>query len=140
VATHSKLTVFLLDTSGGVLTNISTDVDEVGLPEELDLLDVTTFGSQSKQYIVGFADAKLTIGGPWTRSVAQMLGALKAAFRDGTLASATFEYGPEGNASGDVRYTGECVLVSVEKNSAVKDAVKYTAEFQVTGNVTENSY
>jgi hypothetical protein len=114
LAIHSKLSVFFLDTAGGVLTNISTSVDEVELPEELDLLDVTTFGATSKQYIVGFADAKLSIGGPWDRTTAQMLGALKAAFRDGTLASATFEYGPEGNASGDVRYTGECVLVSVE--------------------------
>ena len=140
MAIHSKLSVFFLDTSGGVLTNVSTSVDSVELPEELDLLDVTTFGATSKQYIVGFADAKLTFSGPWDRTIAQMLGALKAAFRDGTLASATFEYGPEGNSSGDVRYTGESVMVNVTKNSAVKDAVKYEAEFQVTGNVTENTY
>jgi hypothetical protein len=142
---HSKLSIFKLDVyigSPGVitLTDISTYCDEVSFPEELELVETTTFGSTSKTYLVGFADGKVSISGNWDRTIAGYLGDLKAAFRDGTLASATFEYGPEGASTGDTRYTGEAVLVSYEKMSAVKDQVKFTAEFQVTGPVTENTF
>ena len=137
---HSKLSVFFLDNAAGALQNISTYIDEVQMPEELELVETTTFGATSKTYLVGFADGKITISGNWDRTIATQLGALKAAFRDGTVASSTFEYGPEGNQAGDTRYTGEVVMTSFEKNSAVKDQVKFSAEFQITGAVTENTY
>ena len=142
---HSKLSKFKLDVYIGsppvlTLTDISTYIDEVGMPEELELVETTTFGATSKTYLVGFADGKITISGNWDRTVAGYLGELKAAFRDGTLASATFEYGPEGADNGDTKYTGECVMVTFEKMSAVKDQVKFTAEFQITGAVTETTF
>ncbi len=137
---HSKLSKFSIDTAGGVLTDISDSCEEVGFPEELELLDVTTFGQTSKQYMVGFADAKITISGPWNRNLHTHLSALKTAFRDGTINSASFQYGPEGADSGDIKLTGECVMVNYEKSSSVKDPVKFSAEFQVTGAVTETTF
>ena len=137
---HSKLSVFWLDTAGGTLTDISTYCDEVSMPEELDLVETTTFGATSKTYLVGFGDGKVTISGNWDRTIDVQLSALRAAFRAGTLASASFEYGPEGASSGDKKFSGEVVMVNYEKNSAVKDQVKFSAEFQITGAVTDGSY
>jgi hypothetical protein len=137
---HSKLSVFWLDTAGGTLTDISTYCDEVGFPEEMDLVETTTFGATSKTYLLGFADGKITISGNWDRTIDVQLSAIKSAFRAGTLASVTFEYGPEGASSGDKKYTGEAVMVNYEKNSAVKDQVKFSAEFQITGAVTDTNY
>jgi hypothetical protein len=137
---HSKLSVFWLDTAGGTLTDISTYCDEVSMPEELDLVETTTFGATSKTYLVGFADGKISISGNWDRTFDVQMAALKAAFRAGTITSASFEYGPEGASTGDKRYSGEVVLVNYEKNSAVKDQVKFSAEFQITGAVTDGNY
>lgn len=137
---HSKLSKVKLDTAGGVLTDISDSVDSIDFPEELELVETTTFGATSKTYIVGFADGKVSMGGSWNRTLNTMLSALKAAFRDGTITSASLEYGPEGTDSGDIKVTCEVVMTSYKRTSAAKDQVKFEAEFQITGPVTESTY
>lgn len=142
---HSKLSVFKLDVWTGspaaqTLTDISTYLDEVGMPEELELVETTTFGSTSKTYLVGFADGRISLAGNWDRTIDGYLSDLKDRFRAGTTVSVTFEYGPEGGDNGDTKYTGEAVLVTYEKNSAVKDQVKFSAEFQITGAVTTTTF
>jgi hypothetical protein len=137
---HSKLSKFSLDTAGGALTDISDSCDEVGFPEELELVETTTFGATSKTYITGFADGKISLAGNWNRTLHTHLSALKTAFRDGTLSSASFQYGPEGTDTGDIKLTGECVLVTFEKTSSAKDQVKFSCELQITGAVTESTF
>jgi hypothetical protein len=137
---HSKLSKIKLDTAGGVLTDISDSCDEVGFPEELELVETTTFGVTSKTYLVGFADGKITLAGNWNRTLHTHLSALKAAFRDGTIASASVEYGPEGVDVGDIKVSCEVVMVTYEKTSSAKDQVKFSADFQITGAVTETTY
>lgn len=137
---HSKLSKIKIDNAAGSLTDISDSVDEVGFPEELDLVETTTFGATSKTYLVGFADGKITVSGNWNRTLHTHFSALKTAFRDGTIASSSVEYGPEGTDSGDIKVTCEVVMVNFEKSSAVKDQVKFSAEFQITGAVTETTY
>ena len=141
MAIHSKLSVVKLDTSGGVLTDISTYCNKFEVPRELDLLDVTTFGATSKQYLTGFADATISAGGPWTRALDNHMSPVFAAFKAGTISSVSFEYGPEGADVGDVKYTGECVMVKYGGASAeVESAQEWEAEFQVTGDVTVTTY
>jgi hypothetical protein len=139
MAVHSKLTVVKLDTAAGALTDISTYVRECSMPRELDLLDVTTFGATSKQYLTGFADGTVTLSGPWTRAQDQMFTALFDAFRAGTLASASFEYHPEGTDSGDVKHTCEVVMTNYEPGSTVEEEVEFSAEFQITGAITSGT-
>jgi hypothetical protein len=137
---HSKLSKVKLDTSGGSLTDISDSVDKCDGDEMLELAETTTFGATSKAYIAGFADGKFSIGGPWSRGQHNHFSALKTAFRDGTITSASFEYGPEGVDSGDIKQSCEVVLVSYKKTSSIKDPVRWEAEFQITGPVTEGTY
>jgi hypothetical protein len=140
MAIHSKLTVVKLDTSGGVLTDISTYCREVQMPRELDLLNVTTFGATSKAFLSGFADGTVTMSGPWTRAQDQMFTAIFDAFRAGTLASVSFEYGPEGADTGDVKHSCELIMTSYEPGSDVEQEVEWSAEFQVTGAITSGTY
>jgi hypothetical protein len=141
MAIHSKLSVVFLDTAGGALTNISTHCNAFEQPRELDLLDVTTFGATSKAYLSGFADGTVTMGGPWTRALDNHMSPIFAAFKAGTLASVSFEYGPEGSDTGDVRYSGELIMTNYSGAKAdVQNAQEWDAEFQVTGDVTVNTY
>jgi len=137
---HSKLSKFSLDTAGGVLTDISDSIDECDFPEDLELVETTTFGATSKTYLAGFADGKVNISGNWNRTLHTHLSALKTAFRDGTITSASVQYGPEGTDSGDIKMTCEVVMVNYNKTSSAKDQVKFEAEFQVTGPVTESTF
>jgi hypothetical protein len=137
---HSKLSKVKLDTSGGTLTDISDAVDKCDGDESLELGEVTTFGATSKAWLAGFADGKFSIGGPWSRALHTHMSALKTAFRNGTINSASFEYGPEGVDVGDIKQTCEVILVSYKKTSSVKDPVRWESEFQITGDVTEGTY
>ena len=53
-------------------------------------------------------------------------------------ASRSFEYQPTGT-SGESKYTGECILTSYSLSSPVGDVVTFTADFQVTGDVTRGT-
>lgn len=140
MAVHSKVTVVKLDSSVGVLTDISSYCKKSGFPEKLDLEDVTTFGSTSKQWLAGFADGDVDLSGPWTRTAHQFFSAIKTAFRDATVASVSFEYAPEGTAAGAIKESCELIMTDYEVMSDVTGPVEWTAKFKVTGAVTEGTY
>jgi hypothetical protein len=137
---HSKLTIVKMDTSAGALTDISTYCREISLPLELDLLDITTFGATAKQWLPGFADATISLSGPWSRESDAFFAPIYAAFQAGSLTSVSFEYGPEGGDSSDRKYLGEAIMTSYEPGSNVDNEVEWSAEFQVTGSVTLTTY
>lgn len=137
---HSKLTVVKLDTAAGVLTDISQYCNSCQLPQELEEVDVSAFGSTSRQFLAGFAGATFSIAGNWDRAHHTMMAAIYAAFRAGTLASVTFEYGPEGADVGDIKQTAEAVMLTYEKGSELEDPVTWSAEFRVSGIVTDTTY
>ena len=132
---HGKSTVFKVDNSGGTLTDISNTLTDVTFPQTIETAETTSFGSSAKTYIVGLTDSTISVSGTWDATVdAHLAGVL------GQAASLSFEYGPEGSTSTYVKYSGEAYLTSYEKSGSVGDAVKYTAEFQVTGAVTRGTW
>jgi hypothetical protein len=132
---HGKSTVFKVDNSGGTLTDISNTLTDVSFPQSVDTAETSAFGDSSKTYVVGLKDSTLSISGNFDATVdAHLAGIL------GQAASVSFEYGPEGSSSPNVKYTGECILTSYEKSGAIGDVVTYSAEFQVTGAVTRGTY
>ena len=58
----------------------------------------------------------------------------------GQSATLSFEYSPEGTAGGKVKYTGECILTSYSLSSPVGDVVGYSADLQVSGDVTRGTH
>lgn len=133
--THGKATVFKVDNSGGTLTDISNVLTDVSFPQTVETAETSSFGSSAKTYVVGLSDATVSVSGNFDATVdAHLSGIL------GQAASVSFEYGPEGSATADAKYTGECILTSYEKSGAVGDVVTFSAEFQVTGTVTRGTY
>ena len=132
---HGKSTTFKVDNSGGTLTDISNTLTDVTFPQTVETAETTAFGDSSKTYIVGLKDSTISISGTFDATVdAHLAGVL------GQAASLSFEYGPEGSTSTYVKYSGEAYLTSYEKSGSVGDAVKYTAEFLVTGAVTRGTW
>ena len=132
---HGKSTVFKVDNSGGTLTDISNTLTDVSFPQSVDTAETSAFGSSAKTYVVGLTDATISISGMFDATVDAHLNGIL-----GQAATVSFEYGPEGSTSPNVKYTGECILTSYEKSGAIGDMVSYSAEFQVSGAVTRGTY
>ena len=132
---HGNDTDFRIDTSSGSLTDISAYVTSVDFPETADVAETTTMGSSNKTYIVGLKDATLSIAGNWDATVDAILGVVV-----GQSATLSFQYSPEGTASGKVKYTGECICTNYSVASPVGDVVSYTADFQVSAAVTRATH
>jgi hypothetical protein len=132
---HGKDSVFKIDNSGGTLTDISSYVNSVDFPETVDVAETSTLGDSSKSYIVGMKDSTISIAGLWDSTLDGVLGAVV-----GQSATLSFEYSPAGTTVGNIKYTGECILTGYSQNSPVGDVVSFTADFQVSGDVTRGTH
>tara|TARA_R100000773_G_scaffold16961_1_gene15481 strand:- start:131 stop:541 length:411 start_codon:yes stop_codon:yes gene_type:complete len=132
---HGKDSVFKLDNAGGALTDISAFVNSVDFPETADVAETTTLGDSSKSYIVGLKDATISLAGLYDSTLDAILGAVV-----GQSATLSFEYSPEGTTGGNVKYTGECILTSYSLSSPVGDVVGFSADLQVSGDVTRGTH
>ena len=133
--THGKDSVFKLDNASGSLTDISAFVNNVDFPETADVSETTTLGADNKTYIAGLKDATISLAGLWDATADAIFGAVV-----GQSATLSYEYSPEGTASGKIKYTGEAILTSYSISSPVGDAVGYSADLQVSGAVTRGSH
>lgn len=132
---HGRNTDFRVDNSGGSLTDISSYCDNVDFPQTVETAETTTFGDASKDYIVGLKDSTISISGKWDATLDGVLAPIL-----GQAASVSFQYGPAGTTVSNVKYTGECFCTSYQVTGAVGDVVTFSAEFQVTGDVTRGTY
>ena len=132
---HGKNAQFVLDT-----TNISNTLNEISMPREIETAETTAFGTQDKTYIVGLSDATLSISGMFDATVDTAINTTISNLKSGSIASASFTYGPTGSAASSIKFTGQCLVTSYELSSPVGDIVSYSLEAQVTGSITQGTY
>ena len=132
---HGKSSVFKLDNASGSLTDISAFVNNVDFPETADVAETSVLGASNKTYIVGLKDATISLSGLFDATSDAIFGAVV-----GQTATLSFEYSPEGTASGKIKYTGECILTNYAMSSPVGDVVAYSADLQVSGAVTRGTH
>ena len=132
---HGKSSVFKLDNASGSLTDISAFVNNVDFPETADVAETSVLGASNKTYIVGLKDATISLSGLFDATADAIFGAVV-----GQTATLSFEYSPEGTASGKIKYTGECILTNYAMSSPVGDVVAYSADLQVSGAVTRGTH
>ena len=132
---HGKNSVFKLDNASGSLTDISAFVNNVYFPVTADVAESSVVGASNKTYLVGLRDASISISGLFDATVDAILGAVV-----GQTATLSYEYSPEGTASGKVKYTGEAILTNYALSSPVGDVVAYSADLQCSGAVTRGTH
>ena len=134
---HGKSAVFKVDDSGGTLRDLSSYLNDVSMPRDIETAETTTFGvsGSAKTYITGLTDATISISGLFDSTADGYLAGVV-----GNTAPLEFEYGPEGSAGGKVKYSGLCIMTSYEVSASVGDAVQASADFQVTGQITRGTW
>lgn len=111
-------------------TDISGYCDQKSLDRTRDTLETTTFGNDDRAYIAGLRGYSIPIGGPWDPTLD---GVIHGADDGATVA---FVFGPEGNASGDVQYSGNALFANYQISQDVAGRVSWSATFTPTGSVT----
>lgn len=141
MAIHGKDSAFKLeDSAGSTLRDIGPYLTSVDFSEENDTHDNTVLGLEAHTFQTGLTNGTITLNGFWdataTVGAATVLDSLVGL--DGITAG--FEYGPAGTTTGLVKYSGECILQSLDYSSPVADLVTFTATLQITGAVTKGVY
>ena len=135
---HGKNAVFKIGTAGSptVLTDISNTCDSVSYPQQADLAETTTFGSNARSYMPGFPGNNFSVSGKFDVTTDGVLSGLQ---NFGTPVAV--QYRPEGSGTGKVSYdavggagAAGVFLTSYTISSPVNDVVSFTAEF--TNNLT----
>lgn len=125
---HGSKAELKIKNAASVLTVIDGGTS-ASLEEAFETAEVSAFLDTSKRYIAGLADATLSFEASSTTGNAATLRGIKGLVRD-------FEYYPAGNVSGEEKLSGQLLITSLSRSSDLSDAVKISAEFQVTGGVT----
>jgi predicted secreted protein len=121
-------------------TNLSTTLNEITLPREIETAETTAFGTQDKTYITGLSDATVSLSGMFDATTDSAISTIIANLKSGSIASASFTYGPSGSVASSPKFTGEALVTSYEISSPVGDVVTYSLELQCTGAVTGTTY
>jgi len=121
-------------------TNLSNTLNEISMPREIETAETTAFGDQDKTYITGLSDATVSLSGMFDATTDSAIATIITNLKSGSIASASFTYGPSGSASSNPKFTGEALVTSYEISSPVADVITYSLELQVTGGVTASTY
>lgn len=137
---HGKNAVVKLDNSSGTLTALTSISNEISYSQSIETADTSVFGTNAKTYITGQNDATVSLSGLFDATSAGVIEATIDALIDGTNASATLEFGPEGSGAGSRKYTMETIVTSYDISAPVGDVVSLSVEFQRTGATTVSTY
>lgn len=136
---HGKGVVFKLDNAAGSLQTLTTYVDSVTFDNSVDMAETTTMGAEAKTYVSGQSDGTFSVGGKWDGTATTGPHAILQSLV-GLETTSSFEVGPEGSTSGKVKLSGECFLTGYSASMPVGDVVSFTADFQITGAVTNGTW
>lgn len=133
---HGKKSSFKVDNAAGVLKDLTRYIDDIQFPRPVDTAETSTMGQDSKSYVVGLKDGKITIKGVYDASSADTPDPILSGIH-GQEDTVSFEYQAKSGSvsSTNPKYTGECLCTTYDITSSVGDKVAYTAEFQISGDV-----
>lgn len=127
------------DSAASTLRNISPYLNNVEFAQENELADITTAGAEGRTFRQGLTNGTINLTGLWDDTASTGSQTVLASLV-GLEVTTGFEWGPEGNAMGAVKYSGECVLESYTESSPVGDMVAFTATLRISGSVTVGTF
>ncbi len=128
-----------LDDATPTLQDISAYITSVDFPQEVAVLETTVLGNNDRTFIVGLKGSTISLAGHWDGGASPAIDVHLSGIL-GLAATQTFEYGPQGTAGSDIKYSGECHLTRYTITSNVDGSVDWTADLQVTGAVTRGTF
>jgi len=136
----SQDSVFLIKDTGGDQRDISPYIIAVdGLPGPRKLSEASALGDGGTKWHPGLEDVPFTIEMYWSKDALVGPDTIFGPLRTHT-AAVEFEYGPEGQGSGDIKYSGTCWIRNYTAPTRVGNLVFAKAECQVNGQVARGTF
>lgn len=130
--THGRLTYVSIDA-----VDLSAWIDNSNWPQSADSHETTTYGKSWKTFASGLKTMTATIGGLYDAAAGGPEDTLRALVGGAAVA---FIYGPEGNTTGKVSISGNCIVTRFEPSNPVGDMVRWTADLQITDVTTVGTF
>ena len=127
---HGKDTVVKVDS-----TDLSAYTNESEFTKGLDTHDVSAYGDEAHKFGVGLNTGAFTMGGTYD-STASTGPRAKLNTVYAAKAAVTILRQPEGTGSMLPQDSFSAILTSYKESNPVADMIKWTADWQVTGDVT----
>jgi hypothetical protein len=137
---HGKNSKISIDNAAGALVDISNVVNSVDMPRSLDTGETSVFGTNDKSYVVGQADSTVAIAGLFDPTVDAQINAVIQGLLDGTIVSTSVEWGPQGGATGKIKYSCEVVWTGYSITAGVGDVLNFKLDGQRTGATTRGVF
>jgi len=130
---HGRNAAFYLNS-----VNLTSFLDTLEVPFEVETADTTTFGNNWKSAIPGLTGASISGSGSYdptntTGPSSAILGVIAGG------AAVPFAHFPGGSVAGQRTNTGSCIVTNFTESSAVGDRVTFAFEAMVTGTVTSGT-
>jgi hypothetical protein len=119
--------------------NLTTFLDSADLSQDGDVAETSTMGVEAKTFIPGLTSGKISLGGKYDPTAATGPDATINALMGSDTAS-TFEYGPQGSATGAVKYSGSGFFTGYDISAPVGGVVAFKASFQISGAITKGTF
>lgn len=122
--------------SGGTI-DLQSQLRNVNLQEETDMVDSTAGTTNYREYILGLSDATLDIETVYNAAASPIGTADVKSLR---RSSGTVNYGPMGSASGYHKISRAALVSSLEFDSPYDDIVTVNISFQLSGAPTDGTW
>jgi len=129
---HGKNAQFTINS-----VDLQADGNNIVLDVSIDTAEITSFADTYKEFVEGVAEFSISCDFFWNSAASQNDVTLQALIGGGSV---TFEFGPEGSSTGDIKYSGSVIMTSYSPASPVGGAVTASATFQGTGALTRGTY
>lgn len=139
MSVHGKNCYFGLDDSSGTLRDLSENLNSVDFNTGQDVHEDTTFGETGKTKKGGLTDGSINLAGFWDTTALTGTETVLAGLV-GKFDPVDFEYGAEGDTTGKVKKSGQCVLESYNQSTPVGGLIAFTATLQISGAVTKGTF
>lgn len=141
MTTHGSVGYFAVeDSAGSTLRNLSPYLTAINPNRSNDTHDTTCFGATGHTFAVGLTNGTISITGFWDKTASTGSAIVIPGLLGLKGMTVGFEWGPEGNANGNVKVSGECVLQNFDVSEPVADMVTFSATFQISGGVTTGTF
>lgn len=115
-------------------TNIAAFCSSIETARTVDSIDTTTFAAGGHTYQGGMTDGSISLSGTYDDGGTGPKAIIEPLMEDGQLVAAV--YRPEGTGSGKPEQTCNVLVTTYSESSAVGDMIKWSAEMQISGAVT----
>lgn len=138
---HGKGLYFALNDVGAVLRNLSTYLRNVtGIPiQESPVSDATTAGRDTSTGVRGIRSGSGSFDGLFDSLATSGPDVVLFALSKNDAATA-FEYGPEGNTTGKVKYIGLLRITKYVISSPYDNVVAFTSDFTIDGDTSRSTF